>query len=390
MAPDRGYSLAVSAPPPDPRERPSGRAVLRVVLVVVASALALYLLYRVRTPLGYLVLALFVAICASGPVNALSRRMPRAAAIVLVYLGLVLAPLAIAAILVPPVVGQSVRLVNALPAYAAQLDRALSDNEQLRRLNEDYDLTAKLTEYADELAAALGRTAGALAGIGAGLVGSLFAFLTILVLSVFMVARGRSWLEAALATRRPREAQATRRALDHMTVAVGGYVVGALAQATVAGVLAFVMLLILGVPAPLPLAVVVALFDMIPMIGATLGGVIVGAVTLFSDFPADTIGWALFAIAYQPFENYVLQPRIQSRAVSLDPFLVVVAALFGAALLGVLGALLAIPAAAVIQIGLREYLGYRRELSAPPTAPGDPAPAPDPPASPVSGSSGVE
>jgi predicted PurR-regulated permease PerM len=124
------------------------------------------------------------------------------------------------------------------------------------------------------------------------------------------------------------------------------------------------MLVILGVPSPLPLAVIIFLLDLIPLVGATLGAVIVGVVTLFSDFPTDTIIWAIFAIAYQQFENYVVQPRIQSRAVSLDPFIVVVAAIFGGTLLGVIGALLAIPTAAVIQIAIREYIDYRRATGA--------------------------
>ena len=98
--------------------------------------------------------------------------------------------------------------------------------------------------------------------------------------------------------------------------------------------------------------------------GATIGAVLVGVVTLFVDFPTVTIIWAIFAIAYQQFENYVVQPRIQSRAVELDPFIIVVAAIFGATLVGVVGALLAIPTAAAIQIAIREYLEYRREQPA--------------------------
>jgi predicted PurR-regulated permease PerM len=145
---------------------------------------------------------------------------------------------------------------------------------------------------------------------------------------------------------------------------VGSYVTGALLQAFIAGVAAWLMLVILGVPEPLPLAVVMMLLDLIPLVGATLGAVIVGVVTLFTDFPLVTIIWAIFAIAYQQFENYVVQPRIQSRAVALDPFIVVIAAIFGGTLLGVIGALLAIPTAAAVQIAIREYLDYRREARA--------------------------
>jgi predicted PurR-regulated permease PerM len=114
------------------------------------------------------------------------------------------------------------------------------------------------------------------------------------------------------------------------------------------------------------------------MVGATLGAVVVGVVVLFSGSTADVVIWALFAIAYQQFENYVVQPRIQSKAVQLDPFIVVIAALVGGTLLGVLGALLAIPAAATIQIAVREYLVFRREQPAldAPAAPGPAQPAP--------------
>ena len=76
-------------------------------------------------------------------------------------------------------------------------------------------------------------------------------------------------------------------------------------------------------PAPLALAVIVAILDLIPLIGATIGAFIVALVTLFTDFPTVTIIWVIFAIAYQQFENYVIQPRIQSRAVQLDPFVIV-------------------------------------------------------------------
>jgi predicted PurR-regulated permease PerM len=305
------------------------------------------------------VLAMFVAVAASGPVNALNRRMPRGAAIAIVYAAIVLLPLVIAAILIPPVVEQAVRLVDDLPQYARDLDEAFQENGRLRELNEDYDVAAKLEDLANELASRLDDAAVALADVGAGVVSSIFALVTILVMSIFMVARGRAWTEALLAHRPRGEAAAIRRALDRMATAVGSYIGGALAQATIAGIAAFAVLTILGVPSPLPLAVVVFLLDLIPLVGATLGAVIVGVVTLFSDFPADTIVWAIFAIAYQQFENYVIQPRIQSRAVELDPFLVVVAAIFGGTLLGVIGALLAIPAAAAIQIGVREYLEFR-------------------------------
>jgi predicted PurR-regulated permease PerM len=345
-------------------ERPSPRAVLRVVAIVVLSALALYLIYLLRTPISWVVLAMFVAACASGPVNALGRRIGRGAATAVVYLLIVLVPIAILVILIRPLIEQTVKVVNNLPAYVADLDKEIQGNERLRELNEDYDLTGKLEDLATNLANSLDDAALALADVGAGLVGSVFALVTIIVLSMFMVARGRAWTDAFLATRPDHQARAIRHALDGMASAVGNYVGGALLQATVAGVAAFLMLVILGIPSPLPLALLIAILDLIPLVGATLGAVIVGIVILFSGSVADVIIWAIFAIVYQQFENYVVQPRIQSRAVSIDPFVVVIAALFGGTLLGVLGALLAIPAAATIQVAVREYADYRRLAAA--------------------------
>jgi predicted PurR-regulated permease PerM len=343
--------------------QPSIRAVLRVVATVSLSALALYLMYLVREPLGYIVLGAFLAVAASGPVNLLSRKLPRGLAIAIVYLGIVLIPVTIALILVPPIVEQGTRLANNLPEYVRDLNEAFEENPQLREANEKYDITTKLEDVANNLVSRLGDAAGTLVDIGAGVVSSLFALVTILVISMFMVGRGKAWRDALLRYRPPEHADRIRRATDAMANAVGSYVGGALAQALIAGFTAWLMLVILGVPSPLPLALIIALLDLIPLVGATLGAVVVGVVTLFVDFPTTTIIWAIFAIAYQQFENYVVQPRIQSRAVELDPFLVVVAALFGGALLGVIGALLAIPTAAAIQIAVREWMEYRREFA---------------------------
>ena len=362
-----------------PSNEPSARTIVRIVLIVVLSALAVYLVYLLRTVVAWVIVAAFIAACASGPVNVLARRMKRGAAIALVYLTIVLVPLIILVLLVVPLIQQTVRLVNNLPQYVADLQQAFEDNGQLRDLDEKYDLTGKLDDLAKELGSSLDNAAATLADVGAGLVGSVFALITILVLSMFMTASGKHWWESFLANRPDREARALRRAGECVANAVSGYVGGALFQATVAGVTAFLILTILGIPSALTLALIMAILDLIPMVGATLGAVIIGAVILFSGSTADVIIWAIFTIVYQQFENYVVQPRIQSKAVSLDPFTVVIAALVGGTLLGVLGALLAIPAAATIQIAVREYLAFRREQAtagAPAAATVPPAPVP--------------
>jgi predicted PurR-regulated permease PerM len=289
--------------------------------------------------------------------------MKRGAAVGIVYLLIVLVPAIFMFILVRPVVEQTVDLLGNLPEYAQDLEEEIQSNEQLRELDEDYDLTGKIEDLASNLASKLDDAAAALVDVGAGVVSSLFALVTILVLSMFMLASAQRWRDAFLATRPPRDGQAWRRATDEIATAVSSYVGGALFQATVAGIVSWLMLVILGIPSPLPLALIIALLDLIPMVGATIGAVAVGVVILFSGSTGDVLIWALFAIAYQQFENYVVQPRIQSKAVSLDPFIVVIAALVGGTLLGVVGALLAIPGAATIKIALREWLNYTREAA---------------------------
>ena len=106
------------------------------------------------------------------------------------------------------------------------------------------------------------------------------------------------------------------------------------------------MLKILGVPFAGPLAVIIFFLDLIPLVGATIGAVLVGVVTVFNDFPTVTIIWVVWSIAYQQVENNLIQPQIQKRAVNINPFLVIVAVLFGSTLLGIVGALVAVPVAA--------------------------------------------
>ena len=119
-----------------------------------------------------------------------------------------------------------------------------------------------------------------------------------------------------------------------MADGVAGYVAGALFIALIAGVATYIVLTILGVPFRGPLALIAGLFSLIPLIGATIAAVLIGLVTVFSDFPTTTIIWVIWAIGYQQFENHVIQPQVQKRTVNVHPFITIVAVLFGATLLG--------------------------------------------------------
>jgi predicted PurR-regulated permease PerM len=357
-----------------PPEFPAIRAVLRVVFVVVAVVVALWLIYLLRRPLTWIFVAAFIAVALSGPISFLERRMRRGLAIAIVYLCLILTPFVLIGLLVPPIVTQANNLVQNLPEYARDVTEFVNENERLRDLQEEYDITGRLEEEAAELPSRLGDAAGVLSDIGLGIVNSVFAAVTILVLSIFMVGSGRRFLDLWARQYPPEREEWMHRLFERIGTAIGNYVAGALLQATVAAIASWIVLTILGVDYALPLAVIIFLLDLVPLVGATLGAIIVGIVTVFSDFPVDTAIWTVFAIVYQQVENNVIQPRIQARAVQLEPLVVLISVLFGSALFGVLGALLAIPAAAALQITIREYLRFRRQGPPPPAIP-DQAPS---------------
>jgi predicted PurR-regulated permease PerM len=351
---------------------PTVSQILRVVITVVAVVLFLYIIYLLRKPLTWLVIATFLAIALSAPVSYLSKWMKRGFAIAIAYFGLLLFPLILAGLFIPPLVTQANNLAHNVPAYAQDLQDYVNENTTLRKLEEDYNFTEKIKEEAGKLPAKIGDAASVLSDIGIGLVSSLFALINILILSAFMLGGGGGWVEAFVRRQPPDRREALRRAADHTRDAVSAYVAGALAQATVAGVTAFIVLTILGVPFATALAALIFVLDLIPLVGATIGAIIVGVVTVFNDFPTDTIIWVVYSIIYQQVENNLIQPRIQSRAVNVHPFVVLLSVLFGATLFGVMGALLAIPLAATLQISTREYLQYRaagREARAPVVTP---------------------
>jgi predicted PurR-regulated permease PerM len=360
-----------------PKMDSPGQVIARNVLIVAGVVLILYIVYLLRKPISWLVIAAFLAIALAGPVNFFQRYMKRGLAIALVYFGLLAIPIGLGAVLLPPIVNQISDVATNAPDYVNDVENYVQDNKTLNDLNEKYDITQKLSDEADKLPSKAGDAAKVLRDIGFGLVSSIFAGVTILILSIFMVASGPRWVEGFIRMQRPEHSERIERTIRRIANAVGNYVGGALLQATIAGLTAFVMLTILGVPFAGPLAVVIFVADLVPVVGATIGAVLVGVVTAFVNFPVTLIIWVIFAIVYQQVENYLIQPQIQRRATKIEAFVVLVAVLFGSTLFGVLGAILAIPIAASIQIGIQEYRMYRSEVVAAEQEAGGPTPAPE-------------
>ncbi len=362
------------------------RVVVRTVLTIVLVIVSLYGIFLLRKPIGWIFIATFLAVALSGPVNLLQRYIRRGPAIAIVFVGLLLIPIAIGALVLPPIVNGADALARDAPSYARDVTSYVEGSSRLRKLNDDYGVTSKLQQEAANLPGRIGDAASLLRDVGFGIVNSVFALVTILILTAFILGSGRGWVDAALRYMPEDRARRAEKVLARSARAVGSYVAGALVQAAMAGVLTYLVLLVLGVPFAAPLAVLIFFLDLIPLVGATIGAVIVAAVTVFNDFPTDTIVWVVWAIVYQQIENNLVQPQIQKRAVDINPFLVIVSVLFGSTLLGILGALVAVPVAASIQIAAREYADMRgikpRAAVGPvegpeesPPRPADPAPA---------------
>jgi predicted PurR-regulated permease PerM len=335
----------------------SARLVAKVVLVAAAVAAALYFAYLIRDVIGLVLIAAFFAVAIAPAVNWLDkRRVPRWLAILLVYLSIAAGIFGIGLLIVPPLVDGIEDLSADLPGYVDDL----RNNETFRDYDDRYQITEKLTQQAEELPSRLGDAAGTLRDVTVGVFTRFVQLFSILVITFFLVKDGHRLLEFLYRQVPPERARRLRMIADDVSDAIAGYVFGNFVISILAGLVTYVTLRILDVPFATPLAILFGFFDLIPLVGATLGGILVGIVVAFVDFPVGLIIWAAVLILYQQVENNLIQPLVYGRAVQLHPLIVIVAILIGAALLGVLGALVAIPAAAAVQAVIRDYWRFHQ------------------------------
>ncbi|MGA5303096.1 AI-2E family transporter [Nucisporomicrobium flavum] len=299
--------------------------------------------------------AMFLAIGLNPAIVRLrSWGLPRWLAVTVVSLTVVLLLCGGVVALIPPLVTQTGELVGNLPGYIQSLQR----NQTINDLVERYDIATKLGSALNP-----GTVTNALGGVVGGaklLFGTIFNVLTVLVLTIYFMAAFERIKEAAYglvpASRRHR----VRLLTDEILTKVGAYMVGALAIAVLAGISTWVFAMILGLGYPFALAVVVAVCDLIPQIGATLGAVIVSLVG-FADSLPHGIACLVFFIIYQQVENYLIYPNVMRRSVKVSDVAAVTAALLGVGLFGVIGALIAIPLVAAIQLIVREVVNPSME-----------------------------
>jgi predicted PurR-regulated permease PerM len=348
------------------------RQLARIFFTIAAFCGLLLLLVQIRSTLLLLAIAIFLAVALGPAVDRFAHQMPRAAAILAIYVMIVLTFVGVVALVVPPVINGAGDLSRDIPTYIEDL----RNNHRIREFDNKYDVTGRLRDEASKLPDKLGDAAGALQSVAAGAFNAAFQLLTILTMTFFLLLDGKRMARWVLRRFGGEHEERLEGVLGRIYRSTSGYVTGALTITTINGFLTFCVLSILGVPFAVPLAVLMSFFGLIPLVGATIGGVIILVVTLFTDFPQATIIYGIFLIVYQQVENNVLQPFIFKRTVNVHPLAVIVGILAGSALLGVVGALVAIPVVAALQIILREFFGERP--GAPPLELGPPPELPPP------------
>jgi predicted PurR-regulated permease PerM len=343
---------------------PSLRSVVRFVLIVIACGAALYLTWRIRGVIRLVAISVFFALTLMPIVDAACNktRAPRGLVILAIYVLLIAAVALVGYVVAPSLVKEVQQLSHNASRYAAELRH----NATFRHYDDRYHISTKLVHDTRGLPHLLGHLLGPLKDVTVQAFSFIGQLITVLAIAFLLVLHGREYVNMGLSLTSARE-QRYRRLIIDINKAVASYMLGNVIISVLATVATWIVLSILGVPYALSLGFVVGFFDLIPLVGATLGAIVVAFATLTVSFPTAAIVWIAFIIIWQRFEDYVVQPLVYGRALRVNPIVTIVSVLAGASLLGILGALLAIPTAAAIQIVLRDWWANRKRDARTPT-----------------------
>jgi len=341
------------------------RVVVRVVLVVIAAMIALAAIRQASHALVLVFTGFFLALALNGPVHWLAQRIPgkrrgsRVLATALSFLVVIALLAAFLFSIVPPLVKQTSSFIATVPDLVQDLRQP--DNT-VGRLVERYHLEGQIDHATQQISSRLGNIGGAALSSVSRIGSSLFSVLTILVLTFMMLIEGPGWIRF-FRELLPEEhqARASRLAGDMYRV-VKGYVNGQVVLALIASLMLLPALLILHISYPAALVVVVFVCGLIPLVGHTIGAIIVTTVALFTS-PLTAVLILAYYILYQQIENYIIQPRIQANSTNMSPLLVFISVIIGVNFGGLFGGLVAIPVAGCIRIAVLDYLRSRQIIS---------------------------
>jgi predicted PurR-regulated permease PerM len=362
------------------------RAILLLLLGAAALFIAFWLVVRLRSLLVTLLVSLFLAFAIEPAANVLARRgWRRGLATAAVFAALVAAVVLFVTALGSLLVGQVADLVDALPGYARQLADFLN---QTLGADLDGSKLAQQLQHNQGVRDFVNGVAAAAVGLSTTLVGLVLQSFTVGLFTFYLVADGPRLRRVVCSVLRPDRQQLALRLWELAIQGTGGYVYSRALLAGVSAAATWLALTVIGVPYPLALGLWVGLVSQfVPTVGTYLAGALPVLIALFED-PVDAVLVLLYIVGYQQFENLVLSPRISARTMSLHPAVAFGAVIAGGAILGPVGALLALPAAASIQALVSSYAHRYEVIASPLTAAqspdpgeaGSPRPAPESPA----------
>ncbi|MDB5166284.1 MAG: family transporter [Candidatus Saccharibacteria bacterium] len=335
---------------------------LKAVGLVIGTTILLAALHKATHALLLIFTAVFLALALNAPVHWFSRHLPgklrgnRTYATALSFF-LIIAVLAIfIASLVPPIVKQTESFISNAPSIVSSLR---DENSSLGRFVQEHNLEGQVNKLSKELSDNLNDIGGHAFATISSFGSSVFAVLTVLVLTFMMLIEGPHWIRLMRSLIPPRHHRRADDLARNMYRVVKGFVNGQVTLAVIASVMLLPGLLALHIGYPIALVFVVFICGLIPMVGHTIGAVIVTAVALLTTSPTSAVLILLYYFLYQQIENYVIQPRIQSNSTDMSPLLVFASVVIGVSFSGLLGGLVAIPVAGCLRILALEYLGTR-------------------------------
>ncbi len=332
------------------------RTIVLFVTVALVGLVVLAGVYALRTIVIQLVVAVVLAMASEPLVRVFERRgVPRGRAVGITFALVVIVLFAFGYLLVKPLVDESTRLVHDAPALAQHLSRG---DGHLGFLETRFHVVEHTRDAVDS--GRLTAAAGPAWGVVASAVQTAGAILFIAFLTLFVQLGGRQWFDSLVELAPERGRARIRRAGSGISTAVGGYVAGNLVISLIAGTVTTLVLLALSVPYPIALGVLVGVFDLVPLVGATAGTVVVAAVALGTRGVAVAAIAVLAMIIYQQLENNLLQQLVYHRTVKLSPLAIALSVAAGAELAGVPGALLGIPFAGAVKVVSQELVAWRR------------------------------
>jgi predicted PurR-regulated permease PerM len=361
------------SPQPEPATEPPRRSILASIQSPLALAFIATLgvlgglvlgsaVASITTILVYIVLALFVALGLDPIVRMLERRgVGRGAGITIVFVVFALLVVAVAVFVIPPVIAQIGEFLRSIPDAVDDL----IGSEWFASLPADFQaaVTAGLAEIADTLAApeTIAQIGGGVLLVGIGIANAITAAFIIVALTLYFLASLTGMKEAlyslAPARNRPRLSDMTER----VTKSVGSSLLGSVILSAINAGVVFVLHLLIGLPFPALMASIAFVITLIPLFGSVIFLFLGTAVALFTS-PTQALIFGVAYLIYIQIESYVVSPRVMNRAVSIPAALVLIGAMVGGALMGIIGVLVALPVMASLLLIIREVVVPRQNL----------------------------